>query len=178
MTGWSTPPTWSVGEDITAADLQIMSDDLNALWTQPFARKTATESVTSSTTLQNDDALSVAVAASTTYHVECVLLYDGATAGDLKVGFTAPASASFEGIAVGPSPTAASSADDVTAYVVLGTANNFGALGTGTTTALKINGVITTSGSGTLQLQWAQVASSGTATRVFANSYLMLRRVA
>ena len=173
---FTTPDNPAVGGYITAAQGQIWVDDLIALWTQPFARKTATESVTSSATLQNDDALSVSVAASTTYEVELVVLYDGATAGDLKVGFTAPAAASFEGIAVGLAVAATTSGDDTTAYVALGTSNAFGALGTGTTTAGRISGVLTTSGAGTFQMQWAQQASSGTATRVFANSYLSLTR--
>lgn len=31
MATWTTPPTWTVGEDITAVDLQAMSDDLTYL---------------------------------------------------------------------------------------------------------------------------------------------------
>ena len=167
-----TKPTFVTDDVPTAAQVNDWFVNVN------YARKTATEPVTSSTTLQDDDALAVAVAASAEYLVELVMLYDGATAGDIKVGFTAPASAALEGIGIGLDPTASSSANDVTAYVVLGSANNFGALGTGTTSALKISGVLTTSGAGTLTVQWAQVASSVTATRVFANSYLSLTRVA
>ena len=179
LVAWSTPPTWSVGEDITAADLQIMSDDLNALWTQPFARKTATESVTSSTTLQNDDELLVSVEANTTYVMELFMAYDGATGGDIKIGFTVPASTTGRLIAAGLTSTAAAYSDDQTSTGTLATVYSFGAVGTGTDAGVLLKGVVVTAGTaGTLQVQWAQLASSGTATRVFSSSYLALRRVA
>ena len=143
------------------------------------AYKTATESVTSSTTLQDDDDLHVTVDASTVYDVSLVMFYDAATAGDIKVGFTYPASATGTFIATGIDPAGSSSAGDVTASADIATAFNFGGIGTGTTVAAHIKGLLTVAGTaGTLQVQWAQVSSSGTATRVFADSYLTLRRIA
>ena len=90
MTTWSTPRTWAVNDDITAARLQAISDDLTVLGAPPLAIKTATESVTSSTTLQDDDELVVTVEANTKYRVELLLLYDGNAAGDIQVKLVAP----------------------------------------------------------------------------------------
>ena len=156
-----------------AGDLVTASDVA-----QLYATKTATESVTNSTTLQNDDELFVTLEASTTYQVDLVMLYDGAAAGDFKVGFTGPTAATLQGVVVGITPAGATSGDDVTAYAVLGTANNFGAVGTGTTLGMHFSGLLRTSTTvGALTVQWAQITASATATRVFADSYLALRRI-
>jgi hypothetical protein len=176
---WSVPRTWAVSDDITAARLQAISDDLNVLGNPPLAIKTATESVTSSTTLQDDDELTVTVEASTLYRFEMVLLYDGNQSGDLRFAFVAP-SGTVQGavhrLVTGATLAAASELSmgggDLTTAVAAGT------LGTGTTTALYAFGIaaIGVTG-GSLKLQWAQNTSSASATRVLANSYLLTQRV-
>jgi hypothetical protein len=149
--------------------------------TDLFARKTATESVTSSTTLQDDDELFVTVEANSVYTVEALILYDGATTGDFKFNFDGPAGATFTFSAMLP-PTSATSA------TAPGTTNfsqfddtqtlALGAVGAGTPLAIPITGILIVGGTaGTFKLTWAQQASDVTATRVFAPSFIRARKV-
>lgn len=172
-----TPRAWATNDDITASRLNDISSSLTALWTQPFAYKTSTEPVTASTTLQNDDDLHVSVAASTVYEVTLVLFYDGDAAGDLKIGWTYPASTTGTFAAMALGSTAAASTDDYTAAFDIASTANIGAIATGTTTTAVVKGlIVVASTAGTLTLQWSQLASNGTATRLFKDSYLSLVR--
>lgn len=145
------------------------------------AVKTATESVTSSTTLQNDDELLLSVLANTTYFVFGLLFYDGATAGDFKFSWTGPSGYAFDFSApiLGTGTTSAvvdggaTNTLNMTAFTEADTVGA-GAAGAGTTIAITITGVLIVGGTaGTFQLQWAQFGSSATATRVFAPSCLL-----
>src|SRR5574341_1924364 len=74
----------------------LPASDLNTYMVQQnFVRKTADESVTSSTTLQDDDHLVIAVEANTNYFIEAFLIYDGDAAGDFKFTFSVPAGATL-----------------------------------------------------------------------------------
>lgn len=157
-------PTAYAGERVTA-DLLNEFAPLSAV-------KSADESVTSSTTLQNDDSLFLSVAANTSYQISVLLVYNGGTQGssDLKVGWTAPSGATLVwGIAYRDTGGAAHiGAGDITLTLAAGTngtSNNYSVLVTATLT--------TGSTAGTLQLQWAQNTSSSTATTVKAGSSLI-----
>jgi hypothetical protein len=145
-----------------------------------FVRKTATESIVSSTTLQDDDELLFSVEADTTYRIELMLFYDGATGGDLKVKFTLPAGASFDfghmgpelGIAGGDGNTVDNRR--ITDSDTLGV----GCAGAGTLLVLPIYGVLTVGATaGIFRLQWAQFTSNAGATKVFPGSYLLVRKM-
>lgn len=159
------------GHKMTVSDF-----DAIGIW----SLKTSTESVTSSTTLQNDDQLVLPVSASAKYAFEGILYYDGAVGGGLKTAFTVPASATLRWAGSGSDITAAPVASYST---VVATASagviSYSCIGAGTTQAVHIKGttVISTT-SGNLQLQWAQSASSATATRIFLDSWLRLTRIA
>lgn len=145
-----------------------------------LVRKTADESVTSSTTLQNDDALLFAIASSEVWVVEFVLFVVGNTSGDVKLAVTVPASASVyygivansipgSGYVAGSSNSAtATSGDEKSADVM-----------TSPGVVLVIKGYVANSTTaGNVTLQWAQAASSGTATTVKAGSHLIAHKVA
>lgn len=164
-------PTWVVGQVLTA-------DDVNN-WLVPMAvRKPSDEPVTSSTVLQADNDLLLALPASSVWDVSCCLLYDGGTTGssDFKWQWTVPAGAT---IAAGYTHNFFSGASLVMS------ANNFTA---GTTQASGTNGagnllpvlirmsVVISSTPGNLQLNWAQNTSSGTATKVRTGSTLLAQR--
>lgn len=160
----------NAGEKVRASDV-----------TDPFARKTATETVTSSTTLQDDDELFVSVEANSVYMVEALLCYDGATAGDFKFAFTLPSGATLNYGHMGTATTiAAATGNTVDNRQIIETDTlAAGAAGAGTILALPIWGIlIISSTAGTMRLQWAQFASSATPTRMFAPSFLHLRKVA
>ncbi|GAA2915142.1 hypothetical protein GCM10010478_12780 [Streptomyces erythrogriseus] len=55
-----------------------------------FARKTADESVVSTTTLQNDNHLLLPVAVNATYTLFLMCIFSGATTGDIKFDWTVP----------------------------------------------------------------------------------------
>jgi hypothetical protein len=164
-------PVFASGDVPTAA--QVNSWFTNVL----VAYKTADQSVTSSTAFTDDVHLTLSVEATCVYHLTLILSYDGAAAGDFKYQTVMPAGATIVGATTGLSATAAAATDH---FIAPWTgAANLGALGAGSTTATHAHGLLTTAGTaGTFKLQWAQIASSATATRVFTGSFMSLRRVA
>lgn len=157
------------GHHATVADFDALG-----IW----ALKTSTESVTSSTTLQNDDQLVLPMSANSKYLIEGFWLYDGATAGDMKVAFTVPSGASLNWAAFGPTSGVSVSSYNAFASTTSGGTLAIACNGTGSVMCMQPKGYVATSStSGNLQLQWAQVASSGTATRIFLGSWLKLTRV-
>jgi hypothetical protein len=161
---------YSVGQVWGASDVNN--------WALPVAAyRTSTQSVTSSTTPVNDNQLSVSVAANAVYRVELCLTYTADTAGDLKIGWAVPASATFaEAFFAGITSAGAASTDDVTAGTP--SANPvFGGIGGGAA-GLHYIVMLTTAGTaGTLQFQFAQGTSSATATILLAGSNLIAQRV-
>lgn len=159
------------------ADGPTASTTLGNIW----VRKTSNESVSNSAVLQNDDVLLFAVEANGIYDFVFHIFCDGATTGDIKAALTFPSGATLLAECRGQ-PEAASIASGLV-YTVLttsgGASQNFGLLGTGTTSLIRIEGVLVVSSTaGNLQLQWAQGTSDGTATRVLANSFIRARKVA
>lgn len=170
-----------------AAGAKLRSSVLQALIAERMpllALKTADESVTSNTTVQNDDELFLSVIANAKYSMALTLIYEAATASDIKWGFTFPSAATM---------TWGQLSLDVAATAVSGDvrAPAFGSATSGTSTltgggaaaasqllAVLRGTLIVGANAGTLQLQWAQATSGGTATIVKTNSTLELRRFA
>ena len=144
------------------------------------AYKTANESVTSSTTLQNDDHLVVTVEASAVYAVRgYIAAGQTAYSSDIKMAFSVPSGATFAGVMIGvESDTAATNTPQGT---LVGTSANDFPLSTGgggNYRGINITGILTTSATaGSFQYQWAQQTSSGTAVVVFAGSWLILEKL-
>jgi hypothetical protein len=178
---WSTPRTWSAGETLTAANFNTyIRDQQLMMGPHLIVRKTVDESVTSSTTLQNDDVLLLPVGVNEIWQCEFDLLVVGSNAGDLKVAFTFPT-----GGTISLSSSAVNSAD-VPDYMIFEattsptSSSSFGIIQTSSPPQfISIRGVYVNGGtSGNVQLQWAQVASQGTATTVKANSTLWAMKLA
>ena len=144
-----------------------------------FVRKTADESVTSSTTLQNDDTLLVALAANEVVAFTCNILFDAIAAGDIKVAFTVPAAATLIwNYAGGVGVNAAVTVAQFTGVTSSGASQEYGSSGAGNQTPITIHGTVANgANAGDLTLQWAQNTSDATATTVKANSWLMVWRV-
>jgi hypothetical protein len=145
-----------------------------------FVRKTADETVTSSTTLQNDDHLTLAFGANEIWTFEGMIRYGTSTTVDISIAFTLPAGATILWGAAAPGIGAASVTDH-DAYFGAGTLSggnlDFGAIGG--TAIMHIRGIVLMGGTaGNLQMQWAQRVSSTTAMTVYANSFLDAKRVA
>lgn len=168
-------PTWTSGQVLTASDVNT--------WFVPLAAvKPSDESVTSSTTLQNDDDLFMTVGANSTYLVFAMLYATGASTGDLKIAFNGPASATFFGAVSGMSAGGTASTDDLVANMEIGdgAAGTFGVSGgVGTPRPVTIHGTLIVAGtSGTFRLRWAQGTSDATSTVLKLGSSLVLFRIA
>ena len=142
------------------------------------AYKGALESVTSSSTLQNDDALFLTLLANATYDLDMFVAYNGGTQGssDLKGAFAIPSGAT---LVYGFNSNGLTSTPHVGFY---GSGTGAFTAGTGATTAtnwtLRLSGTIVTSAAGVLQFQWAQATSSATATSVLPGSKLTAVQIA
>lgn len=140
--------------------------------------KPSNESVTSSTTFQNDDHLALQVAANTNYWVICQILYTGNTSGDLKIGFLGPSGATFKWCSDALGSAAVGNADDVSRSMQIISSSPVAGAITGNDTVACCKGVLRVGSSGgTFRLRWAQGTSSGTATTVKSGSTFMIRRL-
>lgn len=145
-----------------------------------IVRKTADESVTSSTTLQNDDHLLFAIGASEVWKARIVLRYSAATDGDLKVDITAPSGATgwFAGMGLHALVTDTFGNLSSRSFTVFGAGGfQFGGSGEGALVLMELY-VVNSTNAGNVQLQWAQGTSSGTATTLTAGSNLEAHRFA
>lgn len=128
-------------------------------------RKPSNETITNSTSLQNDDDLKLALASNKTYIIDGVLFVSSTKAKpDIKIGFLGQTGSTL-----------------VLGYV---TDKNVGTLNSGSTssrivlpanmpTPIHVKGTIKTgSTAGDLQLKWAQVSSNSAAVQVLEGSYL------
>jgi hypothetical protein len=183
--------TWGfvANQRLTAAELNSM---------QPVqVIKSTIESVTSSTTLQDDNELFVTLTAGQTYAVRAVLIVGGSAtsgAGDIKTAWTRTGTLNHAGArsCTGPAiRTIDASGTTATAGTlpnVLGilrrtgghaltTAVNYGTDGTATG-LVEEEFIIQVDVTGVLKLQWAQDTTSATATTVAAGSYIVATPIA
>lgn len=142
--------------------------------------KSSDESVTSSTVLQDDDQLQLSVNANTDYHFECFLIYAADPAGDIKVSYAGPASATLDFLSDGFGSAPADSVDPVShSAQSMGSTPSHGGITSNATNLCALHkGILRVAGTaGTFKLQWAQLASSANATFVRAGSTLILTRI-
>lgn len=140
--------------------------------------KLANQSVTSSTTLVNDNDFALPMVANAVYIFRAYFNYEGATATNagMKFGWTFPSGLTM---AFG---LARLEVDDATTDVSRSWSQSavptIGSNGAGDVRAATLSGtIIVSSTAGTLQLQWAQNASNAVATIMHAHSYLAAWRV-
>lgn len=171
----NTYPQIAAGDDITA---DLLSKMLPRIIVKPSAT-----SRTSTTTLADDPDLSMALEANATYFVEFFLYYNGDDTGRFKTIWTVPSGSTGNRgvIGEGSTVTTATNADNVLgrfgvhAYgtsVVYGTRNSANQL------QAYESGVIITTSSGNVTLQWAQNSSSTTATTLNNTSLMRVTRLA
>ena len=169
-----------LGAGTSGAYLQTKGTGADPIWVAvsgSVVRKTSNESVTSSTTLQNDDALVFAIGASEVWAITFHVFFRSATGGDIKIGVTVPSGAA--GTLTGIGPALGTSDVEDSNVVIANTTNtdfsgtlSFGALASGKYSYAQINVfVVNSTNSGNVQLQWAQNGSDGTATTVYTHSH-------
>lgn len=146
-----------------------------------YAIKGSNESLASNTTLQDDDELFLTLPVGI-WHVEVIIGYTGSTAGDIKVAWTWSGTnvATAARVSIGPAVLTADVADTnvkVSGFYGIATAGAFGADPGGAANFIREDMVFNVTGSGVLQLQWAQNSSSVTNTTVQAGSRIFATRV-
>lgn len=147
-----------------------------------WAYKSASQSVTSSTTVVDDTHLQLSLPVGT-WALDGFLPYDGATTGDLSIRWTAPATiTSDQGIMFQGPPNTASANNNTLMHVCTpkDTSVSRGCIGASSTSTcvLTVRGELVVTEAGTFKLQWAQTVSDATATRVHKGAWLRATRVA
>lgn len=147
--------------------------------THTFVRKTADESVSSSTVLQDDDALLFAVGANEVWEFLFAVNFGAGASGnpDFKVGITGPAGST---VRWSPSGAYHRALDD---FASLPRVNASGASidvsADNGETGITLRGIIVNgANAGNCKLQWAQVTSNADPISVKANSYLRAHKIA
>lgn len=166
-------PVWTAGQRQTAALLSAMQPIVVAM--------SADQSVTNSTTLTNVTELTFPMAASAKYEVTAIIYASGSTTGDLQTNWTVPTGATGLKGCWGPTSGSTdrtntsmrSGAHGLTTAVAYGTSSTSAGI------ACIERALVTTSSSGTWQMQFAQnTVDASNATRLFTGSYVIARRVA
>ncbi|MBB2914849.1 hypothetical protein FHS43_006161 [Streptosporangium becharense] len=164
---------WVPGAVLTAADLD------RYMMQQDWVVKTSDQSVTNSATPVLDSELMLTVEANSRYWVDAFLIADGATGGDLQLGWTGPAGCAFDWVSDGLA-VAATTGVDAVSRTAQGLTNlpSIGMIGVGSNIAIPLRGVLTTAGSGgVLRVRWAQATANATATRMRAGSLLRITKL-
>ena len=145
-------------------------------------KKNALESVTSSTTLQNDDDFIVSLEASRVFLIHLFLVIVGNTSGDIKLDWTVTGGvAQYTARNCLGMATAGTNAFNTSVRVTshaLTTAVDYGTeTGDGIIQEDFLVETVTAGTSGTLTLRWAQNTSNATATSVSAQSFMTIEEV-
>ncbi len=137
-------------------------------------RKLADENVVSSTTLQNDDHLAFPIAANETWSFSGWLIVTSASGTpDLRLAFTVPAGATLRWSGFGDGNTGA----DHEVIVTSGFVDVFQVTGGSWRDWVQVRGIVVNgANAGTVQMQWAQNVSNGSAMTIQAGSYLQASR--
>lgn len=168
---------WAAGDILTATDQNTHPMQ------QQWVVKSANETITSSTTLQNDDHLLISVAASTRYLLEAFLLLSGTSnVGAIKLFWTAPSGSTLDWSPHSTYYNGATSAVgdiDASAWTLSDSRPTAAATANPNNHFACPKGILLTGGSaGTLQFQWAPNNNTGDSAIVRAGSLLRLTRLA
>ena len=150
-----------------------------------YARRTVdgtagTGLVNNTTVLVNDPLLFGAVDTGATYQWDSTIFYDSAAAADIKFAFTTPTFSFMRWSLTGLATTAAAAEGDMKNATIgtSGIATQVGGIGVGTILTARIEGYITTTAAGNIQLQFAQQTADASNTTIRNGSYLRVWRVA
>lgn len=188
MTTWTTPKTWTA-TTLSVSDMNThVRDNLNHLYERAATYsvyKSADESLNTSTTLQNDDALLWAVAANERWHFKLMIYATDASNGvaDMKIGWSVPASTTMawasyfapSGAYSGFQPVITTSVP--VAVFTESTSHSFGTFN-GNFMLIYEGVVFVSSTAGTVNFKWAQNTSNGSNLTVKAGSFLELVKLA
>jgi hypothetical protein len=168
---WTTPKTWSVGEVLTAANMNIhLRDNQLAEGPHLIARKASDESVISSTALQDDNELFTPSIAANEVWLLTLLLSAQTDAGGMKSSFSIPTSSTmqfslYDATTGNGVQLARITATDGSTLTYL--------LGLTAPRLFRMETLFINAGTaGAVTFRWAQTSSNGAAAIVKANSTL------
>jgi len=131
-----------------------------------LVRKTAVETVTSSTVLQDDDHLRFAMSSNGRWAVKVFVWATSASNGAMKFFFTGPTGSTWRMTCIATGSTATLSSE------ATGTTFQTSGIGTNPVAVLMEGVAYTGATSGDFRLQWAQAVSNASGHTVGINSYL------
>lgn len=165
------------GDLLASSNLSDVDNKQTALTNIGVLRavKTADESVSSSTTMQNDDHLSVTLEAGH-YHLELLLLVEGGAAPDFKLDFNGGASSitNIDGVVSDGELNTSFTTMRNQRITSISTAKTF--LASTWPRHIRISAGVHCGTGGTFTLRWAQNTSSGTAVTLKKGSWLLAVR--
>ena len=181
-----------IGAAIVDADLFIVDDNAGGtnrkttaerikvyVGERTIARKTSDESIPASTSLQNDDALEFSIAANEEWLVSVFGFVDGMDTGGMKMGWSLPTGGTqISNLWLASGTYSGGSSTSIFAMGQTGTG-----IGVPTGTLADEAGFTLYSyikngtNAGTVNYQWAQFNSNGTATTLEAGSTLIAQRI-
>lgn len=169
-----TYPTFLTGHEPSAAEFGVLLG-IPAI-------KTSDQTIANNT-LTNDTQLSIAVEANATYMFDGLLVFTcGSATPDIMLAFSIPAGASIAWYGAGAATNLASQVGSLAAYAPISNgAANYGTNDSASfpTGNIVRGSLITSSTPGTLQLQWAQVTTTGgSPITMKTGSFLFGRRIA
>jgi hypothetical protein len=137
--------------------------------------KTSRETVTSSTTLQDDNDFTFELKANTTYAINSTGVFSAPSSGGIKWAFSAPSGSSGR---LFIHSLNASSGEYFDVDILTGAGNSAAAIGATSFFTTIMHGFITTSSTaGTFTFQWAQNTSNATGTYIERGSTMILTEV-
>lgn len=178
---YTTPPTFTAGNPLTAAQQTILGNDILALVDRmQRVRKSADTAYTSTTTLANDADLKFTAVAGQDYLFSLVVFASSAGAtGDLQCAFSFPAGTCTFGV-VGQDTAATTNTSSGVFSGNVGATSGTTAVSVGVptgVTCVNIAGSFHCTTGGTVNAMFAQATSSATAVNVRAGSALWADRV-
>lgn len=160
---------------VPAAGAKLRASVLSSLVTEvrPIdVLKGSDETVSNSSTLQNDDELLLSVAASTFYRFFIDITFQAGTTADFKWAITFPTGATATFVGAGWD-TAQAFVPSGSGSYTSGSAITYGGNGIGSNRGIILRGTLSTgANAGTLQFQWAQNTPTVENTVVKAGSYM------
>ncbi|KDN83480.1 hypothetical protein [Kitasatospora cheerisanensis] len=154
--------------------------NVSGIGQRQFARVAvgAEQSVTNSTSLVDATGFTFPVVSGGVYVVRGLVGGAGSTIGDLKIGWIAPASSTFDWTpTMQPSSGSATVGSVITDRSTLAQSQILGTIGTGTTMTALINGLLVAGGAGTFRMMIAQGTADATPSTLKAGSFLTVERV-
>lgn len=174
-------------KDFVAGESPPASDFNRYFMQQDFVRKTSNESVTNSTTVQDDDHLFFTPILNTDYWITMYVVYEGpgpdptVTTGDLKISWSVPTGSTFDYVSDAIISGATGGVYDVSRTAQIAPAGGTpgaGTLGAGNPAVALVKGLFRMgSTAGTFRFRWAQISANASAVTVRSNSVLIARRL-